>query len=51
MTEGIYYVYDEPFMVVSDEFFSDLYDMGYGSGIELEDLIIEYYDWLEEVTE
>lgn len=51
MIEGAYYVHGDNFMVVTDEFFSDLADMGYDSEIELEDLINEYYDWLEDVEE
>ena len=50
MIEGLYHLYDESFMVVPDEFFEDLSDMGYAGEITLEDLIGEYYDWVEDVT-
>lgn len=47
--EGCYTILGENIMVIDEEFISDLRDMGYLE-IEFEDLLSEYYDWVEDVT-
>lgn len=47
--EGFYTVCGQNYMVMDDEFISDIEDMGYRE-IDIADLIAEYYDWLEDAT-